>query len=98
MEHHPQSHEEFVPEQEVIVNVEPQMPVEEPPKRGNNYLLPVSILIAGAMISGSIIYLVGSKNNAALQADKVKMVRRPLPQACLRLAAATLSWAMRTRP
>ena len=30
--------------------------------KGRDYFLPVSILIAGLMVSGSIIYLVGSKN------------------------------------
>ncbi len=34
------------------------------PPSGRDYFLPISILIAGAMISGSIIYLVGNKNGA----------------------------------
>ncbi|MEK7181166.1 MAG: thioredoxin domain-containing protein, partial [Patescibacteria group bacterium] len=36
--------------------------MEEESKK-NSFLLPASIIVAGVMISGSIIYLVGSKNN-----------------------------------
>jgi protein-disulfide isomerase len=63
MEHNHEKHEEVVLEPEEIVNVEPQAP--EVVRSGNNYFLPISILLAGVMISGSIIYLVGSKNQGA---------------------------------
>ncbi|MBM3256763.1 MAG: hypothetical protein FJY98_00320 [Candidatus Liptonbacteria bacterium] len=46
---------------------------ETPPSSGpsRDLLLPVSILIAGVLISGSIVYMVGSKNNAPSEGGEV---------------------------
>ncbi len=70
--HHPESVEADV----VIEAGKASVIVEE---RKRDYLLPISILVAGIMVSGSILYLVGSKNAPANTGGTPNVPSAPTP-------------------